>query len=67
MSASEFITTKAKQKWSRGHEVDLDTRFEGESQNFSLDTIVASASAVCADVRLDAANKALLIHEEDCD
>jgi hypothetical protein len=50
-----------------GITVDLDTRFEGESQNFSLDTIAASARSVCADVRLDDANKALLIHEEDCD
>ena len=50
-----------------GIAVDLDTRFEGESQNFSLDTIAASSRSVCADVRLDDANKALLIHEEDCD
>lgn len=49
-----------------GIAVDLKTRFEGATQNFDLDTISASTTPVCADVRLDNANKALLIHQEDC-
>ncbi len=49
-----------------GITVDITTRFEGELQSFDLDTIAASATPVCAEVKLDSANKALLIHEEDC-
>lgn len=46
--------------------VDINTLFDGESQGFNLDAIAASATPVCAQVKLDAAMYAISIHEEDC-
>lgn len=46
--------------------VDINTVFDGETQDFNLDAIAGSAVPVCAEVKIDAAMHALSISEEDC-
>ncbi|MBI5462316.1 MAG: hypothetical protein HY941_09045 [Gammaproteobacteria bacterium] len=45
---------------------DINTVYDGESQDFNLDFIATSATPVCAEVEVDASMRAIGIHEKDC-